>query len=207
MCVVGKSGSGKTMAIINMLTNKNMLDDVFDFVYLFSGIKPDPELIKPLKLPQHQVFNDFTEDDVKTLMTKMERSVEKNGMKNTPSVLFIFDDILGKPKFLKSETMSKLITTNRHMNISVIILSQYFRKLPPVVRTNASYYMVFPSSLVEIEKVADELCPPNISKKKFIDIIQYATDAKFNFISINTKCDKDMMLRKNFGQILDTDQF
>jgi len=207
MCVIGKSGSGKTNSVISMLTNERMLKDAFDFIYLFSGIKPDQELIEPLKLPKHQVFNDFEEDDVKKIMDKMEKTVEKNGMKNTPSVLFIFDDILGKPKFLKSSTMSKLITTNRHFNISVIIMSQYFKKLPPVIRTNCSYYMIFPSSMVEIEKVSDELCPPNMSKRKFIEIIQFATDDKYNFISINTKCGSKKMLRKNFGKIIDPDQF
>ena len=207
ICVVGKSGSGKTNAIISMLTNKKMLDDVFDFIYLFSGIKPDPELIEPLKLPKHQVFNNFEEDDIKRIMDKMEKTVEKNGMSKTPSVLFILDDILGKPKFLKSSTMSKLITTNRHMNISVIILSQYFRKLSPVIRTNCSFYMIFPSSMVELEKVSDELCPPNMSKRKFIEIMQFATSDKYNFISINTKCGIDKMLRKNFGQIIDPNQF
>jgi len=207
MCVIGKSGSGKTNSIISMLTNEKMLKDTFDFIYLFSGIKPDPELIEPLNLPKHQVYNDFEEDDVKKLMDKMEKSVEKNGMNKTPSVLFIFDDILGKPKFLKSSTMSKLITTNRHMNISVIVMSQYFKKLPPVIRTNCSFYMIFPSSMSEIEKISDELCPPNMSKKKFINIIQFATSDKYNFISINTKCGIDKMLRKNFGKIINVEQF
>ena len=201
MIIIGKSGSGKTNALMNMLNNENMLKGAFDYTYLFSGIKPDPELIKPLNLPKNQVFNDFKEEDVSKIMDKMEKSVDKVGMSKTPSVLFLFDDILGKPKFLRSSTMSKLITTNRHMNITCILLSQYFRKLPPVIRTNASYYMIFPSSLVELEKVADELCPPRMTKNRFIELMQIATKDKYNFISINTKCDPDMSLRKNFGQI------
>lgn len=201
MLIIGKSGSGKTNALINMLNNENMLKGAFDYIYLFSGIKPDPELLKPLKLPKNQIFNDFKEEDVSNIMNKMEKTVERVGMAKTPSVLFIFDDILGKPKFLRSPTISKLITTNRHFNITCILLSQYFRKMPPVVRTNASYYMIFPSSLVELEKIADELCLPRMSKKRFIELMQIATKEKYNFISINTKCDPDMSLRKNFGQI------
>jgi hypothetical protein len=202
MLVIGRSGSGKTNAVVNLLQKENLLKDTFDYIYLFSGIKPDEELLKPLNIPKSQTFIDFLEEDVKKIMTKMENTVESIGMKKTPSVLFLFDDILGKPKFLRSETMSKLVTTNRHMNITCIILSQYFKKLPPVVRTNASYYMIFPSSMSELEKIADELTPPNKSKKEFIKLLQYATNEKYNFFSLNSKTSADKMCRKNFAQII-----
>lgn len=202
MLVIGRSGSGKTNAVINLLQKEHLLKDCFDYIYLFSGIKPDEELLKPLKIPKSQVFIDFEEDDVKKIMTKMENTVESIGMAKTPSVLFLFDDILGKPKFLKSSTMSKLITTNRHMNITCIILSQYFKKLPPVIRTNASYYMIFPSSMSELEKIADELTPPNYSKKNFIKLLQHATKEKYSFFSLNSKTSVDKMCRKNFSSIL-----
>ena len=39
--VIGRSGSGKTQAVVTMLTNKRLLADTFDFVYLFTGVKPD----------------------------------------------------------------------------------------------------------------------------------------------------------------------
>lgn len=202
MLVIGRSGSGKTNAVINLLQKDNLLKDCFDYIYLFSGIKPDDELIKPLNIPKSQQFIDFEEDDVQKIMTKMEKTVESIGMAKTPSVLFLFDDILGKPKFLKSSTMSKLVTTNRHMNITCIILSQYFKKLPPVVRTNASYYMIFPSSMSELEKITDELTPPNYSKKNFIKLLQHATKEKYSFFSLNSKTSVDKMCRKGFGKIL-----
>ena len=200
--VIGKSGSGKTQAVINLLTNDNLLHEVFDYVYIYSGIKPDKELLKPLKVPDKQIFVDFSEENISNLMTKMEMTVEKLGMSKTPSVLFLFDDILGSPKILKSKTISKLCTTNRHMNISYIMLSQYYKKIPAVVRTNASYYMIFPSSMVELEKICEELCPPNLGKKEFIRVLQHATSQKYSFFSMNTKCDYDKQMRKNFGTIL-----
>ena len=132
----------------------------------------------------------------------MELTVKKQGFKNTPSVLFVFDDILGNTDFLKSKTLTKLATTNRHMNITYIICSQYYKKLPPVVRTNASYYLIFPSSQQELEKIADELTPPSMDKKQFLMIAKYATKEKFSFLSINSKCEPNKQLRKGFNKVL-----
>jgi hypothetical protein len=199
---IGRSGSGKTMAIVELLTNKNLLADCFDFTYLYTGITPDPELIADLNLPPENIKINFSEDEVAALIKKLEKTVAKNTMKNTPSVLMIFDDILMKDKFLKSKTMVSLVTTNRHCNLSYIILSQYFRKLPSVVRTNASYLMVFPSSLIELEKLSEEQCPPQMSKKEFIKIAQHATMDKYSFLSINTKVEAGKQLRKGFDKIL-----
>lgn len=202
MLVIGKTGSGKTMALLNMLSNKHMLKDSFDFIYLYVGIKPDPEMIKVLDLPEDNIKKDFTEEDVGDLMTKLEKTVETKGMANCPSVLMIFDDILGRPEFIRSKTFTKLVTTNRHMNITWIALSQYYKKISSTARTNASYYMIFPSSMVELEKIAEELTPPNMNKKQFIRVAQYATKDKFSFLSINTKADGDKQLRKGFSKIL-----
>ena len=202
MLVIGKTASGKTMAVLNMLSNKHMLKDTWDFIYLFVGVKPDPEMIKVLDIPKENIKKDFTEEEVSNLMGKLERTVEKKGMANTPQCLFLFDDILGRPEFLRSKTFSKLVTTNRHMGITWIALSQYYRKMPVVARTNASYYMIFPSSMVELEKIAEELTPPNMTKKQFIKVAQYATREKYSFLSINTKADPSSQLRKGFDKVL-----
>ena len=202
---IGKSGSGKSMAVCNMLSNPYMLKDVFDFIIMYTGVEPDENLIECLELPKENIKVNFTEDDVSSYMTKMEKVCKQKGKKSleeVPKVCMIFDDILGFPKFLKSATMSKLITTNRHMNISVIILSQYFKKLPCVVRTNASYTMVFPSSEAECLKIAEELCPPNLNKKQFMTLIRHATAEPYQFLSINSRSPPQKMLRKNFDTIL-----
>jgi len=80
MLVIGKTGSGKTMAVLNMLSNEHLLGNYFDFTYLFVGIKPDPEMIKVLNVLKQNIKKDFTEEEVENLMSKMERTVEKCGM-------------------------------------------------------------------------------------------------------------------------------
>jgi hypothetical protein len=198
--IIGRSGSGKTQAMVNMLTNDNLLANYFDFIYLFTDAKPDKDLIKDLKLPKKQIITDFDEEDVKEVMDKAERTIQQNGFKDSPKLMLVFDDILSAQKFLKSKTMTKLATANRHFNISYIFCSQYYKKLPPVVRTNARYYMIFPSSMSECIKISEELTPPRMSKQQFIKYLQHATDKRYSFMSINA--DSEDPLRRMFENIL-----
>jgi hypothetical protein len=198
--VTGKSGSGKTNAIVHLLSTDCMLNDKFDYVYLFTSVKPDEDLIKPLNIHKSCIFENFTENDVKKIVDKLEAFIKQNGFQKCPSVLMLFDDILSNKEFLKSKTLIKLAVANRHLNVSYFILSQYYKKIPAVVRTNVKYVMFFPAALSEVEKLAEEMTPPNLSKKQFIKIAQYATKEQYNFLSINnTSTDR---LRKNFDIIL-----
>lgn len=92
--IIGRSGSGKTQAIVNMMTNEALLGDYFDIVYLFTDAKPDKELIKDLKLEKKYIISDFKEDQVLEIMNKAERTIQEKGFKNSPKIMMIFDDIL-----------------------------------------------------------------------------------------------------------------
>ena len=198
--ITGKSGSGKTNAIVHLLSTDCMLKDKFDYVYLFTSVKPDDDLIKPLNIHKSCIFENFNENDVKKIIDKLDTFIKANGFKKCPSVLMLFDDILSNKEFLKSKTLIKLAVANRHLNITYFILSQYYKKIPAVVRSNVKYVMFFPAALSEVEKLAEEMTPPNMSKKQFIKITQYATKEQYNFLSINnTSTDR---LRKNFDIIL-----
>ena len=198
--IIGRSGSGKTQAMVNMLTNENLLGNYFDIIYLFTDAKPDKELIKDLKLDKKNIIDSFSEEKVKEIMEKAERTIDKIGFKESPKIMFLFDDILSNQKFLKSKTATKLATANRHFNISYIFCSQYYKKLPPVMRTNARYTIIFPSSMSENIKIADELTPPRMNKKKFLSYIDYATKERYSFLSINS--DSQEPIRRMFENIL-----
>ena len=198
--IIGRSGSGKTQAMVNMMTNDNLLGDYFDIVYLFTDAKPDKELIKDLKLPKKNVISDFDEEKVQEIMNRAERTIQQNGFKESPKIMFLFDDILSNQKFLRSKTATRLATANRHFNISYIFCSQYYKKLVPVMRTNSRYTIIFPSSMSEVEKVGEELTPPRMSKKQFISYLQYATRERYSFLAINS--DSQEPLRRMFENIL-----
>ena len=201
---IGKSGSGKSTALYNLLTHKDLLKDYFNYVFVFSPIKTD-DILKQLELPEESYINEFDEDTVEGILTKIEAQIDDRGMDDCGKdmqILFIFDDILNKQKFLKSNTMKKLASANRHMLVSWIILSQYYKAIPPVIRTNASAIVLFPSSLAELERVTDECCEPNMSKKQFMSLLTHATDEPYQFCFINCKSKQGERVRKGFDTIL-----
>jgi hypothetical protein len=198
--IIGRSNSGKTQAMVNIMTNDNLLGDYFDEIYLLTDAKPDKELIKDLKLEKENIISDFDEEKVKSIMDKQEKAIQADGFKKSKKLMLLFDDILSNQKFLKSKTLTRLATANRHFNISYIFCSQYYKRLPPVVRVNARYYMIFPSSMSEVEKIADELTGPNMTKKEFIKYLQHATAKKYSFLSINANSENP--LRRLFENVL-----
>ena len=76
----------------------------------------------------------------------------------------------------------------------------YYKKLPPVVRTNDSYIMFFGACESECVKLAEEMTPPRMDKKTFIQYVNHACSDKHSFLGINNKSDNK--LRKNFDIIL-----
>ena len=104
--ITGKSGSGKTNAVVHLLSTEELLKDKFDYIYLFTCVKPDDDLIKPLNIHKSCIFKNFKEKDVIVIMDKLEKYIEAKGFKNCPSVLMIFDDILSNKDFLKSKTLT-----------------------------------------------------------------------------------------------------
>ena len=198
--IIGRSGSGKSTVLYNLLTSEDLLGNYFDLIVVFSPVKTDDILAK-LKLPKENYINTFDEDRVNQFLDAMEKKIEKEGMNKvakTCKLAMIFDDILQKQKFLKSTTMTKLITTNRHFCTSVFVLSQYIRSIPPVIRQNVSGVIFFPSSMMEIEKLADENCEPNMTKKQFISLVEHATKDKHSFLFINRKAEAGERIRKGF---------
>ena len=198
--VCGRSGSGKTNAVVNMLENDLLLKGYFNEVYMMTDTNPDQTLIKDLRLKKENIISDFTEEDVKKILNENEKIIEQKGFNKSKRILLIFDDILSNQKFLKSKTATKLASANRHYNVSYIFCTQYFKKVPPVIRTNARYYILFPSSMSETEKLSEELCPAKMSKKQFIKYYQHATKDRYSFMSINTE--SDCPLRRLFDNIL-----
>lgn len=202
--VVGRSGSGKSTVLYNLLTSKELLGEVFNYIFVFSDVHTD-DILKKLELPDENYIHDFDESTVEGILKKIENKIDDQGMEvvaKDMKIAFIFDDILNRQKFLKSDIMRKLASANRHYLVSWFILTQYIRAIPPVIRQNASAIIFFPGSLAEVEKLAEENCEPMMTKKEFIEIVQHATNDKHSFLFINRKSENGQRLRKGFDTVV-----
>jgi len=199
--VVGRSGSGKSNVVLHMINNKSLLGGAFD-VILYLCDSPDDLFKENLKIPKENFIKDFDEEWLEKLIDKQRKNIEKKGVDKTDNIMLIFDDILSKQKFFSSKILIKLVTECRHYNISYILNSQSYKKIPRVVRLNCRGIILFPSSLGELIKFSEENSLPNMSNKRFLELIQHCTKEPYQFAFLQQDAPPQERLRKNFNKIV-----
>lgn len=207
---IGRSGSGKSNVVANMLTKTFFLKGFFDEIYLFSPTAKSDDLVEHLKLKDDNIIEKLDESAITKLnqiVDKNTEKIKKDGIAKTAKnskILIICDDCISEKVFIKSNILSRLATAGRHALISTIICSQSYTKVPRVIRLQCQGLIVFPSSNDEIELLCEDLCPPGISKKEFLDIIKFATDERYSFLFVNHMCkDPKDKFRKRFAEIIE----
>ncbi len=187
MYIVGASGSGKTNFLLNLLSRECYYKDYFDSILVISptALQLD-ETYKSLKLPDRNYYEPDTEV-LQALMDIMEERIEEAGGKhNAPKVLLILDDIVSYKKFCNSSLLLKFAVMSRHWNISMVILSQAYHRIPKSVRLQMSSIVYFKGSNRELDVLADDFGAPGYTHKQFKQKIADATNERYSFVFIDT---------------------
>lgn len=206
---IGKSGSGKSNVIGNMLTKKEFMKDFFDEIYLFSPTAKSDDIVEHLELDDDHIIDQLDESAIEKLNEIVDDNtakIEKEGIAKTAKnskILIICDDCISEKVFIKSNILMRLATAGRHALISTIICSQSYTRVPRVIRLQAQGLIIFPSSNDELELLCEDLCPAGITKRKFLDLIKFATDERYSFLYVNHHAkDPREKFRKKFAEII-----
>jgi len=210
----GKSGSGKTMLLLNLLTNKQFYGSYFDIIFLFSETAQEggDDLYKehcgpgsPCHIPEDHIFKPAKEGlaQLDHIVKTKKGIVKKQGLDNAPKLLVLFDDIAHSRRFLASRQYLLLHIANRHLNISTFSLTQSYVKIPRSCRCQVSALMFFHGGTnTEKVRLAAEHTPSGWTEKDFFSMIDHATAEKYSFMHINKHCDMKTRYRKNLDTIL-----
>jgi len=76
-------------------------------------------------------------------MRQQEKASEAYGKPNTPPAFLVYDDTMFDRRFPSSPETRKLFMNGRHYNIFTLITSQYAMDLPPAMRANIDFVMMF----------------------------------------------------------------
>ena len=211
MMISGRSGSGKTNLLVNLLTRKEFLKHYFQYVLIYSPTAGEyDDSYKSLNLPPENFKNDFSEQDLEDLIEARKKLIKQKGIEYVAKncrVLIILDDVIANRDFLNSPQALKMFALLRHYLVSVIVLMQTYNKLPKALRNNANAIMIFPSNRSEVEVLIDELTPPNLTKKQFQKVIEYCTSERYNFLYINNHAEPGKRLRKNLDEVINLDNY
>jgi len=206
MCVIGCSGSGKTVFTCSLLLNKDMFYKFFNEVYLITPTGSADDTFQLLGLPKNNIITEKFEERLREIIEKQEREVEQKGVIDADRVLVVFEDLTSLKKLQNSPEFTKIYVQNRHLNISVVSCVHKYKAFNRTCRMNSNHLIVFPCTNSEKEAIADENATPNWSKKGFFDMMSHAFKQDQNnkrpFLWINNKVQPEERFRKNLTKIL-----
>lgn len=207
MVISGRSGSGKTQLLLNILTRNELFGSYFHKILVFSPTANDlDDTYKSLNLPKENFIKTFDTNLLETILKNRKHQIDQKGIEYVSKynrVLLLFDDMIAEKDFLNSKETLMMFTLLRHYLISICILSQSFMRIPRSIRLNANYIVIFPSLESEIQTMLDEITPSGINKKDFRFIIDYCTKGKYDFMAINNHADPNKRIRHNLAEIID----
>lgn len=201
--IVGASGSGKSNFVANLLSRKDMYRDYFDSVLIISptALNLDPTY-KALKLPTKNFFP-CEEGVLERIMELQEEEIEEKKTKaESRRVLVLLDDFISYREFTHSPILLKFAVMSRHWNISMMLLSQAYHRVPKSVRLQMSAITYFKGSNKEHRVLAEDFGAPGMSHKEFISKIEEATDERFSFFFIDLHRPQESRYRKNLEEII-----
>lgn len=191
MLFVGKSGSGKSTLLANLLMNKHFYNknESFKHIFLISPTGKSDDIQKSLKLPDSHIVTDLEVaiPFLEKIYEHQSDSVEINGAKNTPQICIIFDDVVSNVKFMNSAVFIRTFVANRHSNITVMLCTQHFKRVPRVCRLQANTLYFFALSNSEIELLVEEFAPPGMHKQDFKFMVDVALRKPYDFFTVNMK--------------------
>lgn len=202
--IIGRTGSGKTTIVANLLKQRKMLKDYYDYIYVFC-LSPCKTLEE--HVPQITEENTFTDEDPEKLAKLYDinkKAVKELGFKRAPHTLFILDDIIQSKKFMNSSVLRDIFFGGTHSKCSLWLLSQQYKSVPKRLRIN-THSLIVCHGITESEKeaLAEEYQSCYLNKKEFYDLIDYALTEAYSFMFINnTHPNKKECYRKGFNEIL-----
>ena len=119
-------------------------------------------------LPQKYVYPDYNVDVMNGIIARQE--AYKAAKKNVDH-LVIFDDCVGSEAIAwekRTSELSRMWISQRHWNISIIVVTQSLKRIPRVLRDNVDYACIFRVMREAYDGLYETFGPPNMSKQEFM---------------------------------------
>ena len=155
LCVASSTG-GKTVLIQNLILK--IYRGSFERIYIFSpsvhvddtwsAVKKYIRDVLKVDADQEQIYHEeYDPVGVKKIIDTQHKVIDfqkKNKQKDLFSILLVVDDFSDDPRFVRySNILHGLFTRGRHNAISVILSTQKYNVLAPIIRLNSSALFIF----------------------------------------------------------------
>lgn len=185
MIAYGARRTGKTHLIADQLER---IKERFDFAYVFSNTvtlhRGEKGQVDWDMVVDDAKFEGFDAEALKAIIDRQRAVKEFNNNctherdKKPNRTLLIFDDFVHEKEVRYSKQFTELPVLGRHLDISVICISQGYSAvgssgLNPATRQNADFVLTFlPRNIGDIERIADwYLAKPKIESMWFVQSV------------------------------------
>ena len=194
--ILAKRNSGKSVLLKHLVEAEQ---HKFARIFVVCPTEPINRFYRDI-VPEENVFESYDERWMNKLidkMTEINSNKPKNERKN---VLLILDDCVSDHNFHQSPTIKKLFLRGRHINISLIITTQYIYLISPSMRNNLDYIFCGQMNKQSIDLLCSEFLSGDLDKNDFIKMFNRCTK-DYNFLVINNNSVKDDDLNSVYGCI------
>ena len=207
--ISGKSGSGKSVLLYNLMTRKEFYLGAFSKIILISPTAEQDDVQLALKIPQSCIFTDLKQavGALQIIERIQTTHIQKVGSGKARRICIIYDDVVGHTKFMNSPEFVGSFIRSRHWNCTTFLLTQSFMRVPRICRLQASFIVFFPLSRSEANTVIDEFCPPKTTAQQFERMLMEVLDEKYQFFVVNMRVPIPIRYRKGLGEIINLDEY
>ena len=155
--IVGGSGSGKTNALLNLISNQPDIDNI----YLYAKDPYEEKYQYLINKREKAGLNHY--DDPKAFMEysndmqDVYRNIEDYNPRKNRKVLITFDDMIAD--MINNKKLNSIVTesfiSGRKLNISIVFITQSYFKVSKDVRLNSThfFFMKIPNKR-ELQQIA-----------------------------------------------------
>lgn len=186
--ICGRRNSGKTSLLIKMLLHPQLLKGKFDAVFLIN-----PTYLLDHKYSIIKFTEVYTEFDTEIIESIKNFCLEQTLLDPKKNFLLILDDCISHEDFKSNQSyniLNELACNSRHINLSVIVLTQVFKGVSLTMRRQADYVIFFNNkNHEELSSLYDEFGIG--TKKDFMELLNSNVfKERHDFILIDNIQDK-----------------
>lgn len=200
---VGKKGSGKTSAVLSLLTNKKSpFFKYFNNIILCSPSAPHDDKMKDLyeevasEGKYFDTLNEKTAEEIRDVLVSLQEMNPKKKLQN----LLILDDVTHSfPTGRKPSHISGLFTNSRHLKTSIWVITHKYSSMPTIFRNQLDCLFLYKTnSKGELESLKKDL---PFDEDELECNFKKATGEPHGFLYINMTGHDPKMYDKRFEEM------
>lgn len=190
LLLLGRSRSGKTTLLINLLINRKLYYRQFEEIYVFSPTFWLDGKWRNVEIDKSRVFTELKLEILAAIISRIKKDPHKKR-------LLVLDDCGAEDDIRKSghkNEIDKMAFLAFHLNCSIIYCAQNKTSLSTPTRHNADGIVVFePDNQEQLKEIYKEFGVGTI--KEFNQLVDHATREPFDFLFIKRQGPKRQYYR------------